>query len=72
MIVITRITAVQEGSCTGEGYMPSEDATIYGMGNDQKMYYWGRTKSTRIEHEPDEEGNQYHYEHEWGWKPYEP
>jgi len=47
---------------------PNSDATLYGLGDDGKPYIWCRTKTTQRElAEPDEEGNTYHYEHEYGW-----
>lgn len=70
---IVQITSVVEGSYAGETYWHDDEATVYGLGVDGRIYYWGRTKTTRIKHdEPDEEGNEYHDEHEWGWKPYQP
>lgn len=71
---ITQITAVVENSDTGNEdrgtwqRTPNEDATIYGLGDDNRMYFWGITKSTKIEHKPDENGDIYHYEKEYGWK----
>jgi len=73
MLNIVQTTPVIEGTVMyDERYLPDEHATIYGLGDDGKPYLWGRTKSTRINHEPDEEGDTFHYEHEYGWKPYEP
>jgi hypothetical protein len=70
---IIQISTVLEGHYTGEHYERDDEAAIYGLGDDQKMYYWGRTKTTRVHLEtPDEDGLDYKYEHEWGWKPYEP
>lgn len=66
---ITQITAAVEYRRVPNGELePYEDATVYGLGDDQKLYYWGVTKSTRVDHEPDEDGDTYHYEKEFGWK----
>ena len=66
---ITQITAVTEYQTRDDGsYQPYEDATVYGLGDDQKLYYWGVTKSTKVDHkEPDNDGDLYHYEKEYGW-----
>jgi hypothetical protein len=73
-MVITQITAVVENYSVGweDKPVPNTEATIYGIGEDQKMYFWARTKTVKTEHEPDEEGETSHYEHEWGWKLYQP
>lgn len=41
---IVQISAVREGSYMGEVFSENEDATIYGLGTDGKMYFWGRTE----------------------------
>ena len=66
---IVQITAATEYRRIPNGELEAyEDATVYGLGDDNKLYYWGVTKSTRVEHkEPDEEGDMYHYEREYGW-----
>lgn len=69
---IIQTTSVLEPSYVGDALFWRDEATIYGLADDGKMYYWGRTKSTKIEHEPDEEGNTHHYKYEYGWKPYQP
>ncbi len=37
---IVQITAVVEGYQIGETVEPGTDATVYGLGDDNKMYYW--------------------------------
>lgn len=69
---IVKISAVLEGSYAGETFWRDDVASIYGLGDDNKMYYWGRTKTTRVEHEPDEDGDTSHDEHEYGWVPFKP
>lgn len=51
---------------------PREDATVYGLGDDNQLYVWGVTKSTRVEHKTQKELEEhdyekYHYEREYGW-----
>jgi hypothetical protein len=49
------------------------NTTVYGLGDDGKVYYWGIIKSVKVtNNEPDEEGLGYHYEHEYGWLEYRP
>lgn len=52
---------------------PNEEATVYGLGDDGKLYVWAVLKSTRVEHKTEEEleahdYDKYHYEKEYGWK----
>lgn len=75
---ILQITSVVENEDTGNEdrgtwqRIPQAEATIYGLGDDQKMYYWGVTKSVRVESdEPDEDGNTHYYRKTYGWKPVE-
>lgn len=49
--------------------IPATEATVYGLGDDNKLYFWGVTSSKRVEHEPDEDGETSHYEKTYGWKP---
>lgn len=74
---IIQISAVIENSDTGSEdhgtrkRLPNECATVYGLGDDNQLYYWGVTKSTYVKTKPTEE-NEYssgHYEKEYGWKP---
>jgi hypothetical protein len=71
---IIQITAVIEGTTLYNGeYGPDDEATIYGLGDDNTPYYWGRTKSRAIQLDPpDEEGDSLHYEYDYGWKPVQP
>ena len=72
---IIQIAPVMENSDTGNEdrgtwqRIPNEDATIYGLGDDGKLYVWGCKKSTYVKTEPTEE-NEYsdgHYDREYGW-----
>lgn len=48
---------------------PNEEATVYGLGDDGKLYYWALIKNKRVElTEPDEDGEMHHYEKEYGWR----
>lgn len=65
---IVQISAVLEQyNTTNGGTLPYEDATVYGLGNDNKLYYWGFIKRSKTEREPDEEGNTITYNKEYGW-----
>lgn len=73
---IVQISAVVEYSDTGNEdhgtwqRVPNTDATVYGLGDDGKLYYWGVTKSTYVKTEPNED-NEYsdgHYDKQYGWK----
>lgn len=46
-----------------------EEATLYGLGDDGKPYVWALIKNSRIKlDEPDEDGNDYHYERAYSWR----
>lgn len=66
---VIQISAVTEHKydASGNRAVPYEDATVYGLGDDNKLYYWGVTKNTLVNHKPDEDGNTEHYEKEHGW-----
>lgn len=67
---IVQISAVVENHSfpNMDEVYPNEDATVYGLGDDNKLYIWGLTKNQRIElPEPDEDGNRHRYEREYGW-----
>ena len=75
MVKINQITAVVEYSDTGNEdrgtwqRIPNETATIYGLGDDGKLYVWGIKKSTYVKTEPTHE-NDYssgHYDRQYGW-----
>jgi hypothetical protein len=48
---------------------PNEDATVYGLGDNGKVYVWGVKKSTYIKTEPNEDNDwsKGHYDKEYGW-----
>lgn len=73
---IVQISAVVENSDTGSEdrgtwqRVPNETATVYGLGDDGKLYYWGITKSTYVKTEPsdDNDWSSGHYDREYGWR----
>lgn len=74
---IVQISAVVENSDTGSEdhgtwqRIPNTEATVYGLGDDGKLYYWGVSKSTYVKTEPNEdnEWSKGHYEKEYWWLP---
>lgn len=75
MVKIVQISAVVENYESGNEdhgthrVTPQNTATIYGLGSDSKMYVWARTKHKKVKlKEPDEDGEEYHYETKYGWK----
>lgn len=69
---IIQISTVVEPTYVVEELFWRDEATIYGLGEDNKMYYWGRTGSNKISHDPDEEGDTESWVYSYGWKPYSP
>lgn len=74
---IVQISTVVEPHYLGDAETMywNEDATIYGLGDDGNMYFWGVTKTNRVEHTTEEEliendYEKYHYEKEYGWRPH--
>lgn len=66
---IVQIAPVIEGSLAGGTYSPNEDATLYGMDEDGKPYYWGKTQvqPAKYSGHTQTEPAKYRYE----WKPVE-
>lgn len=75
-MTITQISAVIEYTDTGNEdrgtwqRIPNNEATVYGLGDDQKLYFWGVTESTYVKTEPthDNDYSKGHYVKEYGWK----
>lgn len=69
---VTQITAVVENSYMGETSTPNDSATIYGLGDDNKMYVWARTwTGKREEFDEEEQRNVKIDVYKFEWKPVE-
>lgn len=72
---IVQISAVVENSDTGSEdhgtwrRIPNESATVYGLGDNGKLYIWGVKKSTYVKTKPtaDNDYSDGHYKREYGW-----
>lgn len=82
VVKIVQIAPVVEYYDTGDEdrgtwkRIPNEEATIYGLGRNGRMYYWACLKSVKKENPDynpeDYESEPYIYEKTYGWKLYEP
>lgn len=68
---IIQIAPVVENHSYGhtDELFPNEEATVYGLGDDNKLYVWSLIKNQRVElPEPDEDGLTFKYDKEYGWR----
>jgi hypothetical protein len=71
---IVQISSVTEHYMKGSEFVPYEDATVYGLGDDGKVYYYGEVEKTA------KKGGFFSFlnahdedittEKQFGWKPY--
>lgn len=73
---IVQISTVTEHYMKDGEFVPYEDATIYGLGDDQRMYYWGKVEKKKglkdkigAMLDSEEEATDAP-EKDWGWQEY--